>query len=166
MPGGSGGIVELGPQRDDVVAVRSRHHVLQQATILDCAGHRPVVAVVVEIERRVLPHPAVRRLEADHAGERRRDADGAADVRAGGEARHPGGESGAEPPDEPPGLYSRFHGLRVTPQIRESVIAAQQNSGVAERAWMMPPASMIRWMHAAVRSATTSLRMSEPSVQG
>ncbi len=78
----------------------------------------------------------------------------------------PAARAAPEPPDEPPGLYSRFQGLRVTPQIRESVIAAQQNSGVAERAWMMPPASMIRWMHAAVRSATTSLRISEPSVQG
>ena len=62
----------------------------------------------------------------------------------------PAASAAAEPPDEPPGLNSRFHGLRVTPQMRESVIAAQQNSGVAERAWMMPPASMIRWMHAAV----------------
>ena len=63
----------------------------------------------------------------------------------------PAASAAAEPPDEPPGLYARFHGLRVTPQRRESVIAAQQNSGVAERAWMMPPASTIRWMQAAVR---------------
>ena len=78
----------------------------------------------------------------------------------------PAARAAPEPPDEPPGLYSRFHGLRVTPHSLESVIAAQQNSGVAERAWMMPPASMMRWMHAAVWSATQSFRISDPSVQG
>ena len=39
-----------------------------------------------------------------------------------------------------PKVVSESRGLRVTPQIRKSVIAAQQNSGVAERAMMRPPA--------------------------
>ena len=38
------------------------------------------------------------------------------------------------PPDEPPGVKSRFHGLRVTPQSRVQVVPAQENSGVAVRA--------------------------------
>ena len=78
----------------------------------------------------------------------------------------PAARAAAEPPDEPPGLKAGFQGLRVTPQSRDSVIAAQQNSGVAERAWMIAPASMMRCTLAAVTSAIMSLKTSEPAVQG
>ena len=79
---------ELGAQRDDVIAMRTRHHVLQQAAIGDRPRHGPVVAVMVEVERRVLRHAAIGGLEPDHAAERRRDADRAADVGSGREAGH------------------------------------------------------------------------------
>ncbi len=34
----------------------------------------------------------------------------------------------AAPPDDPPGVNFRFHGLRVTPQRRDHVYPAQENS--------------------------------------
>ena len=30
---------------------------------------------------------------------------------------HPAAKDAPEPPDEPPGVYSKFHGFLVTPQI-------------------------------------------------
>ena len=78
----------------------------------------------------------------------------------------PAASAAPEPPDEPPGLKSRFQGLRVTPHSRDSVIAAQQNSGVVVRTWMMPPASITRCTLPAVTSAISSLKTSDPAVQG
>ncbi len=49
-----------------------------------------------------------------------------------------------EPPEEPPTAYSGFQGLRVTPQRRECVKAAHENSGVVVRACTMPPAASTR----------------------
>ena len=57
-----------------------------------------------------------------------------------------------------------FHGLRVTPQSRDQVTGAQENSGVVVRACTMPPASMIRCTKALVLSATLSRSGSDPSV--
>src|SRR5579864_4056757 len=42
----------------------------------------------------------------------------------------PASTAAALPPLDPPGLRSRFHGLRVTPQSGESVVGFQPNSGV------------------------------------
>ena len=70
----------------------------------------------------------------------------------------------ADPPDDPPGVKSGFHGLRVTPQSRVQVTPAQENSGVAVRAWTMPPSAMIRALMVDVWSGTKSWLVSEPKV--
>ena len=56
----------------------------------------------------------------------------------------PAASAAPAPPEDPPGVTSRFQGLRVTPQRREWVTAAQENSGVAVRAWQMAPARKTR----------------------
>src|SRR4029077_10210681 len=76
----------------------------------------------------------------------------------------PAASAAADPPLEPPGEYLVCHGLRVTPQSRDQVTGAQENSGVVVRACTMPPASRIRCAKAAVSSATASRSGSEPSV--
>ena len=63
----------------------------------------------------------------------------------------------AEPPDEPPGVNFRFHGLRVTPQSLVCVTEEQENSGVAVRACTMPPAFRMRSLLGEVTSGTKSL---------
>jgi hypothetical protein len=42
----------------------------------------------------------------------------------------PAASAAADPPLEPPGEYPVCHGLRVTPQSRDQVTGAQENSGV------------------------------------
>src|SRR5215469_9733273 len=42
----------------------------------------------------------------------------------------PAAVSAEAPPDDPPGVCARFHGLRVVPWSGESVSAFQPNSGV------------------------------------
>src|SRR5215472_8850892 len=76
----------------------------------------------------------------------------------------PAASAAPEPPLDPPGEYSVFHGLRVTPHSLDHVTGAQENSGVVVLAWTIPPASMIRWTNGAVVSATTSRIVKEPSV--
>ena len=78
----------------------------------------------------------------------------------------PAASDAPEPPDEPPTPNSGFHGLRVTPHSREWVNPAHENSGVVERAWMMPPASMIRSATAVVVWPMSSLCISEASDSG
>src|SRR5207248_10573706 len=56
----------------------------------------------------------------------------------------PAASAAPEPPDEPPGPKSRFHGLRVTPQMREWQTPDRQNSGVVVRPWTMAPAASSR----------------------
>ena len=41
----------------------------------------------------------------------------------------PAASAAAVPPEEPPGVWSRFHGLRVTPNVAFAVLGAQANSG-------------------------------------
>src|ERR1700737_2686643 len=43
----------------------------------------------------------------------------------------PAATAAAEPPLDPPGVRSRFHGLRVTPSARDAVNATAPNSGAA-----------------------------------
>ena len=76
----------------------------------------------------------------------------------------PAASDAAEPPDEPPGVYSRFHGLRVTPQSREWVTAAQENSGAVVRACTMAPARISRSIVNEVTVSTLSLWIREPDV--
>ena len=66
----------------------------------------------------------------------------------------PAATAAAEPPDEPPGEYSRFQGLRVMPHSALRVMGAYASSGVVERAIMMAPASSRRWTVGAERSGT------------
>src|SRR5579871_5529366 len=49
-----------------------------------------------------------------------------------------------EPPDEPPGVFSVFHGLRVIPVSGLSVTAFQPNSGVVVLPTRTAPASFSR----------------------
>lgn len=48
------------------------------------------------------------------------------------------------PPDDPPGLYSVFHGLRVIPHSGLCVAPEWANSGVVVRACITTPASSSR----------------------
>src|SRR5688500_11682300 len=48
------------------------------------------------------------------------------------------------PPLEPPGVRSRFHGLRVTPKTRLCVAPIQPKVGVFVLPIMIPPAAVIR----------------------
>ena len=52
----------------------------------------------------------------------------------------PAASAAPDPPDDPPGPHSVFHGLRVTPQMREAVMPERQNSGVVVRARITAPA--------------------------
>ena len=56
----------------------------------------------------------------------------------------PASTAAALPPLLPPGVRSRFHGLRVTPESGESVIAFQPNSGVVVLPKNSAPASRSR----------------------
>ena len=76
----------------------------------------------------------------------------------------PAASDAAEPPEEPPGVYAVFHGLRVTPHIRVWVKKEQLNSGVVVRAWMIPPAARMRSMTGAFSVATFPAFTTEPSV--
>ena len=72
-------------QRDVVAPVRSGDHVLEESAIGHRPSQRPVVAVLIEVIRGKTGHAPERRLESDDPGERRGDADRAADVAAGGQ---------------------------------------------------------------------------------
>src|SRR5690349_21314014 len=76
----------------------------------------------------------------------------------------PAASDAPDPPLEPPGEKSVFHGLRVTPQSFVHVTGALETSGVVVLACTIPPASMIRCTNAAVSVATTSRSGSEPRV--
>src|SRR5258708_21747166 len=78
----------------------------------------------------------------------------------------PAASDAPEPPLDPPGEKSAFHGFLVTPQSLDHVTGALENSGVVVLACTIPPASMIRWTNGAVSSAITSRSASEPSVLG
>src|SRR5436309_15733270 len=76
----------------------------------------------------------------------------------------PAARAAADPPLDPPGEYCVFHGLRLTPQSRDQVTGAQQNSGVVVLACTMAPAAMMRCTKRLVLSATLSRIGSDPSV--
>ena len=72
---GVGGKRELGAERSVIHGVRASQHVLKQAHVLDGAGEATVVAVGVEVKRRLDRDATVRCLEADDAVEGGGDAD-------------------------------------------------------------------------------------------
>ena len=53
----------------------------------------------------------------------------------------PAATAAAEPPDEPPGTQSSFHGLRVTPNALFSVLPPMANSSMLRRPRMGMPAA-------------------------
>ncbi len=56
----------------------------------------------------------------------------------------PAATAAAEPPEEPPGVRSRSHGLRVGPLWRGSVVGRIPNSGRLVEPTMTKPASRRR----------------------
>ena len=78
----------------------------------------------------------------------------------------PAASAAPEPPDEPPGVTAKFHGLRVMPHSFDQVMEALENSGVVLRAWTIAPASSSRWTVMEVWSGTKSRSSSEPLLVG
>ncbi len=75
------------------------------------------------------------RFEADQTAARRRDADRSAAVVRPAHGTMPAATAAADPPDEPPGVRARSHGLRAGPQATGSVIALRpelRGVGLAE----------------------------------
>ena len=70
----------------------------------------------------------------------------------------------AEPPDEPAGLSSGFHGLRVAPNSSLTVLAPVANSGVLVLARTIAPAALRRRTTSASSAGTWSLKSGEPNV--
>ena len=80
------------------------------------------------------------------------------------EARYavPEASAAPEPPEEPPGPKSGFHGFRVMPHRSEWVKAAQLNSGVVVRAWTIAPAPRTRSATGWVSSDTSPSVSKDP----
>ena len=86
-------------------------------------------------------HAAGRRAQPDEVAERGRVADARAEVRAVGERHHPGATAAAAPPLEPPGVFDRSDGLRVTPKTALNVCEPAPNSGVFVLPMISAPAA-------------------------
>src|SRR3954462_8103896 len=61
------------------------------------------------------------------------------------------------PPEEPPDECARFHGLRVGPNSRDSVVGSKPNSGLALLPKIVMPAFRNRCVSVPLRSATLSV---------
>ena len=68
----------------------------------------------------------------------------------------------AAPPEEPPQVSSRFHGLRVMPNTSLKVLAPAPNSGVLVLPSTTPPAASMRSTCQAENSGTWSAKIGEP----
>ena len=79
---------------------------------------------------------AVGRFQPDAAAVGGRLADGAAGIGAEGGDCLRAAMAAAEPPEEPPGMHSRFQGLRVTPKALPS-----QDEPMANSSWFSLPSS-------------------------
>ncbi len=139
--------------------MRAIDDILEQGAVGDRARQRPGVAVPVEIERRIVGIAAIGRLVADDAAHRRRDADRAADIRAGGQRRRAGGKAGAGAAGGTAGGVFRVPGRAgdaLEPRIGD---AAQENSG-RRRARMHDHAAglQVRSLFGEVVSGTKSWR--------
>src|ERR1700676_3428763 len=62
----------------------------------------------------------------------------------------------AAPPDNPPEECARFHGFRVGPNSRDSVVGIMPNSGVELLPNTVTPAARKRWASVLLWSATLS----------
>ena len=78
----------------------------------------------------------------------------------------PAATAAPEPPDEPPGVWARFHGLRARPSRSSSVMPFAPNSGVLVLPKTTSPASRKRCVTSACSSATSSTSACEPLVVG
>jgi hypothetical protein len=72
----------------------------------------------------------------------------------------------AAPLLEPPGVFARFHGLRVTPVSGESLTTLQPNSTVVVLPTIHAPAAFTRSTEGASIFATLSFIVREPNVSG
>ena len=111
--------------------------------------HRPGQAADHHGERRLeglrAPGDAAEgRLQAEQAGEPGRDADRAATVAAVAMGSRPPATAAAEPPDDPPGVRSGFHGLRVVPWSLVEVQLTPPNSQAVVWAARTAPAARSR----------------------
>ena len=107
----------------DVIKVRAGHDVLHQRSVGNAACHRPIMQYrlqrMIEVERiapewRLVSDSTCQRMPGYVWNRRRR-------------CHRPAWSSllpaaAPAPPEEPPGVYSRFHGLRVMPQSGLAVI--------------------------------------------
>ena len=80
--------------------------------------------------------------------------------------RRPPATAAAVPPDDPPGVRSRFQGLRVVPCNSVEVQLMPPNSGAAVWAVSTAPAARRRDSDVSSWSDTRSLKMIEASVYG
>src|SRR5712691_9479981 len=76
----------------------------------------------------------------------------------------PAATAAAAPPDEPPGVRSRFHGLRVTPKSSLSVCQSAQSGGTFDLPNTIAPAALSRATGTASRSGTCSAQTAAPHV--
>src|SRR5579864_1359407 len=72
----------------------------------------------------------------------------------------------AEPPDEPPGILSRFHGFRLGPNAEFSVDDPMANSSMLVLPTMIAPARFSRRVIVASYGGRQPSRMREPQVVG
>ena len=104
--------------------IRSRDHLQRQLQVVDRARQRTHRAHVANPTRRArrlrdVPrkrHAAFGRLQAVHAAVGHRNTDGPLDVAAMSSGERPAATAAALPPDEPPGVRARSHGLLVRPK--------------------------------------------------
>src|SRR3954463_5897411 len=76
----------------------------------------------------------------------------------------PAANAAAEPPDDPPGVHSRFHGLRVTPQRLLQVTPSKNNSGAVVCACRTAPAATSLSIPGLFSRLTSSLNSMLPEV--
>ena len=74
----------------------------------------------------------------------------------------PAATAAADPPEEPPGVRARSHGLRAGPHATGSVIPFAPNSGVLVLPKMTRPASIQRWTTVACAAAGVDISAREP----
>ena len=76
----------------------------------------------------------------------------------------PAATAAPEPPEEPPGVWLMFHGLRAVPRSESSVMPLAPNSGVFVLPKMTRPASRKRCVTTACSVATSRSRERDPLV--
>lgn len=78
----------------------------------------------------------------------------------------PAATAAAEPPEDPPGVWPRFHGLRAGPNSTDSVMALAPNSGVLVLPKGTSPASSQRRTTSACWPTGTCRRARLPAEVG